>query len=258
MHSALNRVQNLFGFFTTVAFLLGALTAITAVLSPADPITKVELSNIQVIKGRPHYYATKREEYARIRFDLDADLTSLFNWNTKQLFVYVLASYPTIPSSSSNLTTESIIWDLIIPATESPYSIPALTRRFFPSKKSKSSKPTSKLSKNASSHSKESKKPGLLRLRNQKPKYHITDISGKMASRENAQLVVAWNVQPWVGPLMWGPHSKVAENIGGALGGLFDMAILTRGKSGRSKPFDFPALKGAKRGEGSEGVQGSS
>ncbi|PGH32354.1 hypothetical protein GX50_04834 [[Emmonsia] crescens] len=250
MHSALNRVQSVFGFFTTVAFLLGALTALTAVLSPADPVTNVELSNIQVIKGRPHYYATKREEYAQIKFDLDADLTSLFNWNTKQLFVYVLASYPTSPSSSSNLTTESIIWDTIIPATESPYSIPALTRRFFPSKKSKSSKSSSKTNKNTSTDSKKSKKPGLLRLRNQKPKYQITDISGQMASRGNAQLVVAWNVQPWVGALMWGPHSKVADNIGGALGGLLDMAVITGGKGGRSKPFDFPALKGTKRREG--------
>ncbi|OAX82758.1 hypothetical protein ACJ72_02895 [Emergomyces africanus] len=258
MHSALNRAQSVFGFFTTVAFLLGALTALSGVLSPADPVTKVELSNIQVIKGRPHYYATKREEYAQIRFDLDADLTSLFNWNTKQLFVYVLASYPTIPSSSSNLTTESIIWDAIISAPESPYSIPALTRRFFPSKKTKSSKFSSKTNKDASSPSKEPKSPGLLRLRNQKPKYHITDLSGKMASRENAQLVVAWNVQPWIGALMWGPHSKVAENIGGTLGGLLDMAVLTRGRGGRSKPFAFPELKGAKRADGSEGGQGSS
>lgn len=49
---------------------------------------------------------------------------------------------------------------------------------------------------------------------------------------------------------MWGPHSKVADNIGGALGGLLDMAVITGGKGGRSKPFDFPALKGTKRREG--------
>ncbi|PGH11895.1 hypothetical protein AJ79_04587 [Helicocarpus griseus UAMH5409] len=251
MHSALNRVQSVFGFFTTVAFVLGALTALTVVLHPADPVTSVELSNIQVIKGRPHYYATKREEYAQIKFDLDADLTSLFNWNTKQLFVYVLATYPTSSSSTTssnqNLTTESIIWDTIIPAPESPYSIPALTRRFFPSS-SKSAK-----SKSKSKSTSPTKTPGLLRLRNQKPKYQITDISGRMVSREGAQLVVAWNVQPWVGALMWSPHSKIAENVGGAFGGALDVAVITGGRGGRSKPFDFPALKGAKRREGEEG-----
>ncbi|EGC47025.1 microsomal signal peptidase subunit [Histoplasma capsulatum var. duboisii H88] len=250
MHSALNRFQGVFGFCSTLAFLLGALTSLTVLLSPADPVTNVSLSNIQVSKGRPHYYARKREEYAQIKFDLDADLTSLFNWNTKQVFVYVLASYPTTSSSSSNLTTESIIWDMIIPATESPLSIPALTRRFFPSKKSKSSRFSSKTNKNTSSDSKKPKNPGLLRLRNQKSKYQITDISGQIALRENAQLVVAWNVQPWIGALMWSPHSKVAENIGGALGGLLDAVIITGGKGGRSKPFNFPALKVAGKKEG--------
>ncbi|EEH33266.1 hypothetical protein PAAG_04319 [Paracoccidioides lutzii Pb01] len=246
MYSALNRVQNVFGFFTTVAFVLGALTALTAVFSPANPVASVEVSNIQVIHGRPHYYSTKREEYAQIKFDLDADLTSLFNWNTKQLFVYVLASYPT-SSSSANITTESIIWDTIIPATESPYSIPALSRRLFPSKKSK----FSRSSKNTST-SKKSQKPGLIRLRNQKPKYQITDISGRLASRENAQLVVAWNVQPWIGVLMWSPSSKVAGNIGGVLGGIFDVAFITAGKGGRSKPFSFPELKGTRRNDESK------
>lgn len=38
------------------------------------------------VKGRPHYYSTKREEYAQIRFDLDAgmslsDLPMYATWN---------------------------------------------------------------------------------------------------------------------------------------------------------------------------------
>lgn len=27
------------------------------------------------VKGRPHYYSTKREEYAHVKFDLDAGKT---------------------------------------------------------------------------------------------------------------------------------------------------------------------------------------
>jgi signal peptidase complex subunit 3 len=34
------------------------------------------------------------------------------NWNTKQLFVYVSASWPN--STSSELTNEAVIWDTII------------------------------------------------------------------------------------------------------------------------------------------------
>ncbi|KAK2814141.1 hypothetical protein FQN50_000545 [Emmonsiellopsis sp. PD_5] len=254
MHSALNRVQSVFGFFTTVAFVLASLTALSVVLHPAAPETSVEVANVQVIKGRPHYYATKREEYAQIRFDLDADFSSLFNWNTKDIFVYVLASYPS-SSSNKNLTTESIIWDTIIPAPESPYSIPALTKRFFPST-TKSTKKSKSKSKTNNKNNKPN--PTTLHLKNQKPKYQITDISGSIASRSDVQLVVGWNVQPWVGALMWGPHTKVAGNIGGKLGGVLDVAVLTGAGEGggRSKVFEFPALKG-KRREGGGGGSGS-
>ena len=43
------------------------------------------------------------------------DLTSLFNWNTKQVFVYITASYPS-SSPSTIPPSELVIWDAIIPA----------------------------------------------------------------------------------------------------------------------------------------------
>lgn len=43
-------------------------------------------------------------------------------------------------------------------------------------------------------------------------------------------LEVGWNVQPWVGALLWTQHKSF-----GRWSGL---------KGGRSKAFDFPALKG--------------
>lgn len=64
------------------------------------------------VKGRPHYYSSKKEEYAIIKFSLDADLSSLFTWNTKQLFVYVTADWPS--SSGQNVTNSAVIWDSII------------------------------------------------------------------------------------------------------------------------------------------------
>ncbi|KAL1989290.1 hypothetical protein VTN96DRAFT_52 [Rasamsonia emersonii] len=241
MYSSLNRIQAVFGFFTTVALFVAGLAALSVLLYPADDVTSsVELKSVQVIKGRPHYYSTKREEYAQIRFDLDADLSPLFNWNTKQLFVYVLASYP--PSTRAGNDTrnsEAIIWDTIIPAPKSPYSFPALKERFFPS--SKTSWGTSKKNSNNDekqqkpSSKKQADTPGILHLRNQKSKYQITDISGKIAERENVTLIVGWNVQPWVGALWWSPGTGAVPR--------------TAGQAGRSKPFDFPAVKGSNRSE---------
>jgi hypothetical protein len=143
--------------------------------------------------------------------------------------VYVLASYPaSSPASENPRDSEVIIWDKIIPAPESPYSFSTLKDRFFPSK---ADKKKNKKSKSQSSKTKTTETtPGVLRLRNQKPKYQITDISGKIAERENVTLVVGWNVQPWVGALLWSDGTGTIPR--------------TSGQAGRSKAFDFPALKG--------------
>lgn len=42
---------------------------------------------------------------------MEADLSSLFTWNTKQVFVYVTAEWP---AANANETNEAVIWDSII------------------------------------------------------------------------------------------------------------------------------------------------
>ena len=69
-----------------------------------------------------------------------------------------------------------------------------------------------------------------MRLSNQKPKYQITDVSGKIAGRENATLSLHWNVQPWVGALVW-----KNERTWGRWQGL----------QGGEDKFAFPELKGS-------------
>ncbi|PWY86454.1 signal peptidase 22 kDa subunit [Aspergillus sclerotioniger CBS 115572] len=246
MHSALNRAQAVFGFFTTVALFVAGLAALSVLLYPTDGITSnVKVRDVKVTKGRPHYYSTKKEEYATMRFDLDADLSPLFTWNTKQLFVYVYASYPTSPNS--NTTSHSVIWDTIIPAPESPYSVDALRERFFPTttKAGNKNKRTAKKSATVTGKGKgkgKAAEPGVLKLRDQKAKYSIGDVSGKMAERDNVTLSVGWNVQPWVGALWWSPESGSVPR--------------TEGDVGTSKVFGLPALKsrstGASAGAGAK------
>jgi signal peptidase complex subunit 3 len=72
MHSALVRLQSVFGFFTSVAFTVAAVIALSSFISPQSPSASIQLRNVQVVKGRPHYYSYKKEEYAHVRFDLDA------------------------------------------------------------------------------------------------------------------------------------------------------------------------------------------
>lgn len=48
MHSALVRVQNVFGFFTTVASCVAALIALTVLITPQTPSAGLSLRNVQV------------------------------------------------------------------------------------------------------------------------------------------------------------------------------------------------------------------
>lgn len=99
-------------------------------------------------------------------------------------------------------------------------------------KKSKRSSSKAAASKKAKPNAKEEPAPGVLRLRGQKAKYQINDITGLLAERQNVTLSVGWNVQPWVGALWWSPGS-----------GAFPR---TEGTVVKSEAFDFPALKGKK------------
>jgi signal peptidase complex subunit 3 len=239
MHSSLNRLQTAFGYFTSCAFTLAAIIALLSVIPvPAptgSPSASISVRNVQVVSGRPHAYARKREEYAQVKFDLDADLSSLFTWNTKQLFVYVTANYPSGSTEDAGMS-EVVIWDMIIPATSTPYSVQNLKQRYFPEKKGKQSKSKSKLNSKNKSKSKTTDlvKPGVISLKNQKPKYHITDPSGTISERGNATLHVNWNVQPWVGALVW-DKGYLGSRVG----------QWEAGNVGRSKVFEFPALKGS-------------
>lgn len=56
MHSSLVRIQNVFGYFTTVAFAVAAAIAVSVVLSPQTPTAKLELRNVQVYVGRSTHH----------------------------------------------------------------------------------------------------------------------------------------------------------------------------------------------------------
>lgn len=114
MHSALVRIQNSFGYFTSVVSFLAILAALSSFTIPQAPSGTLQLRDIKVAKGRPHYHSTRREEYAHVRFNLDmgksltppqppkltktTDLSSLYSW----------VSTPTTPLSpvtNKNLRT---------------------------------------------------------------------------------------------------------------------------------------------------------
>lgn len=214
MYSTSNRLQNLFGFFTTVALVLGAFIASSDLLAPRTPQASLSVKDVNVIRGRAHHYSTKREDYAVIRFSLSADLSSLFTWNTKQVFVYVSATWPN--STSNHVSNEVVIWDSIItnPSADHLLNVgPATKQKLIKSSQGLSIDP----------------RRGKLELKNQRAKYHITTPTGRLPDTKNATLRLHYNVQPWIGILTWTPEIEFGR--------------WKKMKGGVSEAFKFPAIK---------------
>lgn len=70
---------------------------------------------------------------------------------------------------------------------------------------------------------------GILKLKNQKPKYQITHPSGKVAEVEDVTLKLHYNVQPWVGFLTWDMKER--------------LLLWNPIKGGVSPKFTLPRLK---------------
>lgn len=143
--------------------------------------------------------------------------------------------------------SEAVIWDTIINShsQQHPFSPIQYVNKYFstsaaPKKLSKSKQAALEKAKKLKESEPE---PGIIKLKNTKPKYQITDISGKLAERANVTLQLGWNVQPWVGALTWTlGEGKEFGRWKGVTGGI-------------SQAFDMPPLKG--KGSASETVVGS-
>lgn len=62
-------------------------------------------------KNVPDYGASReKHDLGFITFDIETNLTSLFNWNVKQLFLFLTAEYKT----SHNVLNQVVLWDKII------------------------------------------------------------------------------------------------------------------------------------------------
>lgn len=125
----------------------------------------VSISNIKpkVYVRTSRYYGStngKPKENVKIDFDLQTDLSSLFNWNTKQIFVYLTAEYENSKNTTFN---ELTLWDKII------------------------TNPTD----------------SVLDLKNVKSKYNVWDVNENLSGK-NLNFKLNWNIQPWVGPLIYG------------------------------------------------------
>mmetsp|Transcript_13530 Transcript_13530/g.16390 ORF Transcript_13530/g.16390 Transcript_13530/m.16390 type:complete len:171 (+) Transcript_13530:216-728(+) len=107
MHSTWARVNNVFFFaLASLAAISVFVNLSTAYILPEPVPTIAQLRVNEIRRFSPH----RGQDKAFISYDLEFDLTSVFNWNVKQLFVFLVAEY----QSESNDVNQVVVFDQII------------------------------------------------------------------------------------------------------------------------------------------------
>jgi len=94
---------------STCLFTLLACIAMTSYLHQTTPGGTLFIDSLKIKIGRSRY-STIAQQNAMVNFDFDADLTPLFHWNTKQVFLYLSAEY----TNNRGTENEVVFWDKIV------------------------------------------------------------------------------------------------------------------------------------------------
>ncbi|CEP08157.1 hypothetical protein [Parasitella parasitica] len=117
MYNLQQRANNVFSFaITVIGVVLAAVASISAITGygTIKDTLKIDEKSIKIVTRRygPENtdYRDRNSEFARLAFDIDADFTPLFNWNTKQVFATVVAQYENDKFERNHV----VLWDKII------------------------------------------------------------------------------------------------------------------------------------------------
>uniref|UniRef100_A0A915IDQ6 Signal peptidase complex subunit 3 n=1 Tax=Romanomermis culicivorax TaxID=13658 RepID=A0A915IDQ6_ROMCU len=116
MHSFLSRLNAVFAFALSVLASVTFACFVTTFFKNYS--TAVEIATAKpFIKNLPDYSANReKNDLAVLNFDLQVDLSPLFDWNTKQLFLFLTAEYAT----KENALNQVVLWDKIVLRTDNP------------------------------------------------------------------------------------------------------------------------------------------
>ncbi len=172
MFSLSQRFQDITGFLSTTVMVMSVIISIISIIQlnmggyqhlPGELAIRKTFNNVRFSRNFGGKYGSGKENI-RLRFDLQTDLSSLFNWNTKQVIIYLVGNYNNTENNEIESSDSKVIfWDRIIRDRD---------------------------------HAK-------IHFRNKKSKYSVYDYYPTLANR-TATMKLEFNVQPWVGPLIWG------------------------------------------------------
>ncbi|KAI0313938.1 signal peptidase subunit [Amylostereum chailletii] len=127
MHSVYSRINNVSATLSTCVMVLLAAIACSSLLFYADPKGTIDVTGINVYNMGTRRRPLRKQDQVRMSFNTTTDLRPLFNWNTKQLFVWVQAEY----TNSQGTQNEVVLWDRIVRRKEDALIDLAGKNRYF-------------------------------------------------------------------------------------------------------------------------------
>ncbi|XP_077461275.1 signal peptidase complex subunit 3 [Stigmatopora argus] len=110
MNSILSRANSLFAFSLSVMAALTFGCFITTAFKDRTVRVDVSVSEVMLRNVDDFTGPRERSDLAFIKFNLSADLHHIFDWNVKQLFLYLSAEYTT----KNNALNQVVLWDKIV------------------------------------------------------------------------------------------------------------------------------------------------
>lgn len=110
MHSVYSRANALFAFMLWVLSAVTFACFLTTVFLDPKVDVEVQVSNPRVRSVVDYSSATEHSDLGLLDFSVKVDLTKTFNWNVKQVFLYLVAEY----STPENPVNQVVLWDKIV------------------------------------------------------------------------------------------------------------------------------------------------
>ncbi|XP_042373943.1 signal peptidase complex subunit 3B-like [Zingiber officinale] len=109
MHSFGYRANAVVTFGVAILAVMCAMASLSVNFNSPSPTADVKVLNVNWFQKQPN-----GNDEVSLTMNISADLSSLFTWNTKQVFVFVAAEYET-PQNAFNQVS---LWDGIIQSKE--------------------------------------------------------------------------------------------------------------------------------------------
>eukprot|EP00697_Spironema_sp_BW2_P016613 gnl/Spiro4/7940_TR4187_c0_g1_i1.p1 gnl/Spiro4/7940_TR4187_c0_g1~~gnl/Spiro4/7940_TR4187_c0_g1_i1.p1 ORF type:complete len:182 (-),score=12.78 gnl/Spiro4/7940_TR4187_c0_g1_i1:137-682(-) len=107
MYSYYSRANSVFVTAVTTLGIVTAICAISVLYFREYKWNATPTFNAKVSVSRLRKIPTVGADAAIVFFDLDADFSSIWNWNTKQIFVSLSADY----STEKHVSSQVVFWD---------------------------------------------------------------------------------------------------------------------------------------------------